>query len=124
VRLLLDTHVVLWWLAGDRRLPADVKELIDHEPDVFMSSASIWEMSIKQAQGKLEGPDDLPERALSSGLGVLDISGRHGLAAGRLPPVHRDPFDRMLVAQAALEDLILVTADRQVQRYDVPLLKL
>jgi PIN domain nuclease of toxin-antitoxin system len=123
VRLLLDTHVVLWWLAGDPRVGADVKQLIDHEPDVFVSSASIWEISIKHARGKLEGPDDLTERVLGSGLGILDVTGRHGVAAGRLPPHHRDPFDRMLVAQAALEELTLVTADRQVQRYDVPLLK-
>ena len=123
MKLLLDTHVVLWWLAGDRRLGADVKQLIDHEPDVFVSSASIWEISVKQARGKLEGPDDLPERVLGSGLVVLDITGRHGLAAGRLPLVHRDPFDRMLVAQATLEELTLVTADRQVQLYDVPILK-
>jgi PIN domain nuclease of toxin-antitoxin system len=123
MRLLIDTHVLVWWIADDPRLPGDIAGVLAFEPDVFVSSASIWEIAVKQALGKLEGPEDLPELALASQFPVLDMTARHAIAAARLPPHHRDPFDRMLIAQATLEDLTLVTADRQVQRYDVPLLK-
>ncbi len=122
--LLLDTHVLLWWIDDDPRLPADVASLLTSDPDVFVSSASIWEITIKQVLGKLEGPQDLPERAASAQFPVIDMTARHAIAAGRLPLHHHDLFDRMLVAQATVEGLTLVTADRQVQRYDVPLLKL
>ena len=122
MRLLLDTHVVLWWLAGDQRLGGDLKGVIEHEPDVFLSSASVWEIAVKSAQGCLPGPTDLPERVLAAGLPTLDINARHGIVAARLPLHHRDPFDRMLVAQAITEDLTLVTRDREVQQYEVALL--
>ena len=124
MRLLLDTHVVLWWLDDDPRLSGDVANLLLSEPDVFVSSASIWEIAVKQALGKLEGPEDLPERVLAAQFSVLDITAHHGIAAARLPPHHRDAFDRILVAQAAIEGLTIVTRDRDVQRYDVPLLPL
>src|SRR4051794_35976621 len=115
MRLLLDTHVLLWWIDDNPRLPDEVASLLMSESDVFVSSASIWEIAVKQALGKLEGPEDLPERALEAQFSVLDMPARHGIAAARLPPHHRDPFDRMLMAQATLEELTLVTADRQLQ---------
>ena len=124
MRLLLDTHVLLWWIDDSPRLPAGVDDLLTSEPDVFVSSASIWEITVKQVLGKLEGPPDLPERAAAAQFPVLDMTARHGIAAGRLPMLHRDPFDRMMIAQALVEGLTLVTADRQVQKYDVPLLRL
>ena len=123
MRLLLDTHVVLWWAMDDDRLTNDVKARIDTEPGVFVSAASLWEISLKQQTGKLPGPSDLPERILSGGLTALVITPAHGIAAGRLPRIHRDPFDRMLVAQAMTEDLTLATRDRRVLQYDVPLLR-
>jgi PIN domain nuclease of toxin-antitoxin system len=123
VRLLLDTHVVLWWVDGSPRISSEIADLLLAEPDVFVSSASVWEIAVEQALGKLEGPEDLPERVLAAQFPVLDMTGRHGIAAARLPPHHRDPFDRMLIAQATVEGLTLVTADRQVQKYDVPLLR-
>jgi PIN domain nuclease of toxin-antitoxin system len=122
MRLLLDTHVVLWWIEDDPRLSSDVAALLRSEPDVFVSSASIWEIAIKQVLGKLEGPGDLPERSLTAQFPVLDMTARHGIVAARLPLHHGDPFDRMLVAQAITEELTLVTRDRRVQQYDVALL--
>ncbi|HEY7145534.1 MAG TPA: type II toxin-antitoxin system VapC family toxin [Streptosporangiaceae bacterium] len=121
--LLLDTHVVLWWLTDDPALPAEIKARLDHDPDVYVSSVTIWEIAIKQAIGKLTGPDDLPGLIAGSGFAELPISSGHAIAAGRLPPIHRDPFDRMLVAQAQCEDLTLVTADSRCQKYEVGLLR-
>jgi PIN domain nuclease of toxin-antitoxin system len=122
VRLLLDTHVVLWWLVDDPCLPEEVKSLVDHEPDVLVSAASLWEIGVKQSLGKIVAPDDLPERVRDSGFRELSIGFAHAIAAGRLPMIHRDPFDRMLVAQARCEGLTLLTRDPWCRRYDVPIL--
>lgn len=120
--LLLDTHVVLWWLTDDPTLSDDIKARLDHEPDVYVSAATIWEIAIKQAAGKFLEPAGLPERIQNSGFAALSISFEHAIAAGRLPLIHRDPFDRMLVAQAQCEDLTLVTRDPQCQQYEVSIL--
>lgn len=120
--LLLDTHVVLWWLADDPGLPEEIKDRLDHEPDVRVSAATIWEIAIKQALGKIGAPADLPGRVRDSGFRELPIDFTHAIAAGRLPPIHRDPFDRMLVAQARCEDLTLVTRDPYCQQYEVGIL--
>src|ERR1700755_3013060 len=101
--LLLDTHVVLWWLADDQGLSGEIKERLDHEPDVYVSAATIWEVAIKQAIGKLPEPAGLPELIRGSGFAQLPISARHAITAARLPLLHLDPFDRMLVAQAQEE---------------------
>jgi len=122
VSLFLDTHVVLWWLVDDPSLPEEIKSLIDQEPDVCVSAASLWEIGIKQALGKIVAPSDLPERVLNSGFRELPIGFAHAIAAGRLPMIHRDPFDRMLVAQARCEGLTLVTRDPRCRQYDVPIL--
>lgn len=122
MRLLLDTHVVLWWLTDDPTLSDEVKEQLDHAPDVHVSVATIWEVAIKQAMGKIKEPGDLPERIRHGGFRELPITAEHTIVAGRLPLIHRDPFDRMLIAQALCADLTLVTRDSQVRRYDVPLL--
>jgi PIN domain nuclease of toxin-antitoxin system len=120
--LLLDTHVVLWWLADDPALAADVKDQLDHDPDVYVSAATIWEVAIKQVIGKLPEPAGLPELIRGSGFAELPISSQHAMTAARLPMIHRDPFDRMLVAQARDENLTLVTRDARCQRYDVAVL--
>src|ERR1700744_6367523 len=103
--LLLDTHVGLWWLADDPALAADVKDQLDHDPDVYVSAATIWEVAIKQIIGKLPEPAGLPELIRGSGFAELPISSQHALTAARLPMIHRDPFYRMLVAQARDENL-------------------
>jgi PIN domain nuclease of toxin-antitoxin system len=122
VSLLLDTPVVLWWLADDPSLPDEIKARLDHEPDVYVSAVTIWEVAIKQAIGKLPQPADLPERILASGFRELPIGSGHAAVAGRLPLIHRDPFDRMLVAQARCEDPMLVTRDSRCQQYEVSVL--
>jgi PIN domain nuclease of toxin-antitoxin system len=122
VSLLLDTHVVLWWLADDPSLSAEIKDRLDHEPDIYVSSATVWEVTIKQAIGKLKEPADLPERIRNSGFRDLPVGSEHAIAAGRLPMIHRDPIDRMLIAQARCEDLTLVTRDSRCQQYEVAVL--
>lgn len=122
MRLLLDTHVALWWLLDDPALPEDLADVLDHEPDIYLSVATIWEVAIKQAAGKLDGPTDLPELLRDSGFVLLAVEATHAIAAGRLPLIHRDPFDRLLVAQARSEELRLVTRDPWCHKYDVQIL--
>jgi PIN domain nuclease of toxin-antitoxin system len=118
VSLLLDTHVVLWWLTDSPDLPDDVKQRLDHEPAVYLSPATVWEIAIKQSIGKLTEPENLAEIVVDAGFRHLPITAEHAVVAGRLPPLHRDPFDRMLIAQARCEGLTLVTRDPQIHRYD------
>jgi PIN domain nuclease of toxin-antitoxin system len=115
--------VLLWWLEDSPELSEDLKDRIDSELEVHVSAATVWELSIKTALGKLEIPDDLTEVLEQSGLSELPIRFHHAERAGRLPPVHRDPFDRMLIAQALTERLTLVTRDELIHKYEVPILK-
>lgn len=120
--LLLDTHVALWGLAGDPRLSDEFLERLRHDPDIYLSPVTVWEVALKQALGKLTGPGDLAERVRDMGFGELPITNAHAILAGRLPLHHRDPFDRMLVAQATVEGLTLVTRDPGIHKYDVGVL--
>lgn len=119
MRLLLDTHVVLWWLDDSAELSGEIKDLLDSEPAVYVSAVSPWEIAIKQSLGKLEGPEDLAERVRDSQFTGLPITAGHGVRAGRLPTHHRDPFDRILVAQAQIEGMTLVTRDKWIPQYEV-----
>jgi len=126
VRLLLDTHVLLWWLAEPERLPDEVVEAIrDTDNQVFLSTASVWEMAIKSSLGKLDLGTSLP--ALVSDVTAkqkfeeLPIAHPHAVLVAEFPQHHRDPFDRILVAQAIVEGLTLVTADQAVMQYDADL---
>ena len=122
MKLLLDTHAVIWWLAGSARLTKRARAAIEAAgEDAFVSAASIWEASIKRADGKLAGPD-LADAVASAGLAFLGIDERHATLAGVLAPIHRDPFDRMLVAQATIERLTIVSTDANIARYDVKVL--
>lgn len=122
MRLLVDTHVLIWW-ADDKPIGRDAGEAIsDPANDVWVSAATIWESEIKTALGKLAVDGDLVESARDNGFAELAVTFEHALAAGRLPSHHRDPFDRMLIAQAQLEGFTVVTRDPAFRDYDVPLL--
>ncbi len=120
--LLLDTHVFLWWRTDDCRLLPTVREAISLADIVFVSAASAWEAHIKMALGKLELPGPFSGGVADSGFDELSISFSHVEAAAQLPPHHRDPFDRLLVAQAQHEHLVLVSHDRALGPYGVPML--
>lgn len=122
MRLLLDTHALLWWLA-DEGLTTDARDAIaDPANLVMVSAASAWEISIKKALGKLAAPDDLEHQVQAGGFAPLPISIGHGIAAGQLARRHEDPFDRMLIAQAFAEGLTIVTRDKRFDDYGVALL--
>jgi PIN domain nuclease of toxin-antitoxin system len=115
---LLDTHAFLWWCADDARLGAVERGAIrDGENDVLLSAASVWEMAIKQALGRLEIPEPPSAAAARLGIARLPVDFEHAEATTRLPPLHRDPFDRLLVAQARIEGLTLVTRDPLIRSY-------
>jgi len=125
VKVLLDTHLLLWWLADDEHLPARAAATIaDPSTEVIVSAASAWEISIKQAAGRLDAPEDLLDAIAANDFGTIPITVDHAMAAGALPPHHADPFDRMLIAQAQLEGFTLVSVDSRFSDYDVELLPL
>lgn len=121
-RLLLDTHVFLWWRGEPSRLMPEVRNTIATADVVFVSAASAWEAGIKVALGRLDLPDTIEAGVLASGFEKLLITFPHAERAASLPLHHRDPFDRMLIAQAQVEDLILVTHDGLLKPYDVEIL--
>ena len=122
MRLLLDTHVMLWHLSGARSLGVRARELIGTATELAFSVVSFAEIGVKAAVGKLEVPGDLHAHVLETGVRVLGLSADHGLAVASLPLHHRDPFDRLLIAQARQEELTLVTADTRIHAYDVAVL--
>ena len=116
-RILLDTHLLLWAVAEPRKLPPEARRRID-ATDVFVSAVSIWEVSIKAALGKLAAdPAELLAEIEPAGFTLLPITGEHAAAVARLPAVHTDPFDRMLVSQAKTEPLLLLTNDSVLTGY-------
>lgn len=123
MRLLLDTHVFLWLLAEPERLGDHIGSLQDPGNQLFLSAASSWEIAVKAQLGRLHLPDDpkryVPDRMRAIGAEPLPVQHTHALAVGELPPLHRDPFDRLLVAQARDLRLRIVTADSQIARYEV-----
>ena len=123
MKVLLDTHIVLWALADDPRLKPRHRALFnDDQQDLFVSAVTIWEIAIKRALGKLIAPDGLQEILLAAGCHPLPISWRHAEAAGALPLIHADPFDRLLIAQSSVEQLAFATMDAQMSEYDVEVL--
>jgi PIN domain nuclease of toxin-antitoxin system len=118
VRLLIDTHVLLWWLTGAPVLPARARDLIrDPENNVFVSAVSLWEIRLKHSLDKLRVPPDFRDRLGAEPFDVLSLTETHTEGIANLPWHHRDPFDRMLVAQAKAEGMFLLTADTVVAKY-------
>ena len=120
--LLLDTHVLLWWLSRNPALAEEARSAIAEDSLVFVSAATAWEIAIKRGSGKLTAPSDLEEQIERHNFQPLPITLPHALRAGSLPRHHNDPFDRMLVAQAEMEQLTVVTRDSRMARYGVPIL--
>jgi PIN domain nuclease of toxin-antitoxin system len=119
-RLLVDTHALLWWLSDDPVLPDGARAAIaDPTNEPLVSAATVWELAIKRSLGKLTVPDDLPARLPSEGFGWLPVSADHAWEVRRLPLHHRDPFDRLLVAQALVERIAVVTGDPRFSVYGV-----
>jgi PIN domain nuclease of toxin-antitoxin system len=121
LKLLLDTHAALWWLSGDERFSdTAAAHLSDASSQVLLSAAVVWEVAIKRSLGKLEAPADFAPTLLGAGVLPLPVSVGHAAAVEELPWHHRDPFDRLLVAQAVLELAAVVSRDPAFLRYGVP----
>jgi len=124
MNLLLDTHVVLWWLADDPSLAPAARQAIGQGRNlVYISAASVWEIVIKQALGKLAVPAEFRDILGREPFLHLDITADHAFAVAKLPEHHRDPFDRMLVAQCLVEGLALVTRDTDIKRYGIDIIE-
>ncbi len=124
MNLLLDTHVLIRALENNPTLSKPARSaIIEGKNLVFISSATVWEMSIKQSQGKLDVPDNLQEEISLHRFTQLSINFEHAQLAGKLPNIHKDPFDRMLIAQANIEKLTLVTRDKLIAQYDVAVIE-
>jgi PIN domain nuclease of toxin-antitoxin system len=127
VRALLDTHTFLWWNLGDPQLSATARALIsDGQNEIFVSAASAWEIAIKFSKGRLVLPEP-PERYLANrmahfGFLALPIQLSHALRVASLPPIHDDPFDRLLVAQSQMEEVPILTADPEIARYPIDII--
>ena len=124
MRLLLDTHTIVWWFSGNRRLPSTARQVIaDLSNDKFVSAASAWEIATKYRLGKMPSvaalANDFRNRVAGHGFEELPITVQHALRAGSLPGPHADPFDRMLIAQAISDDLVLVSNETFFDRYGV-----
>jgi PIN domain nuclease of toxin-antitoxin system len=120
MKMLLDTHAFLWWDANDPQLPPKLRTAIANpQNEVFVSAVSVWEIAIKRASGKLIFSGSAAKAIDKHRFSPLPITVEHAEQAGSLPALHRDPFDRLLVAQARLEGLTLLTVDNQILRYKV-----
>jgi PIN domain nuclease of toxin-antitoxin system len=124
VRVLVDTHVLLWMLQDPNHIAPEAAEVLKAEDTaIVVSVVSIWEIAIKRAAGKLNVPEDLPDRLRRLGHETLGLNADHAWRAGALPPHHRDPFDRALVAQALVEDLPLITHDQNLFAYEARIIR-
>lgn len=123
MRLLLDSHVFLWWKAADPRLSSPMVHAIAEAEEVYISAATTWELGLKVSLGKLRLPESVEDGIAAAGFTELPVHFRHTREAVVLPPHHHDPFDRMLVAQARCEGLTLMTHDDKITQYEVAVLR-
>lgn len=123
MRLLLDSHVFLWWKAADPRLSPQMVRAIAEADEVYVSAATAWELGLKVSLGKLRLPESVEDGVAAAGFTELSVQFRHTREAVALPLHHHDPFDRMLVAQARCEGLTLMTHDDKITRYEVSILR-
>lgn len=120
-KYLLDTCILLWWLESSNKLPAYAKALIDDTQNVlYVSAAAIWEIAMKKSLGRLNTPDNLLDILQQQNMYLLPIKAEHALQVAALPWLHRDPFDRIQIAQAQVEKLNLITSDELIRQYDTP----
>ncbi len=120
MKILLDTHIMLWWFANDAALSEKTRKIIANTDNViFVSVASAWEITIKKALGKLQAPDDLESAISANNFEILPINIKHAIGISHLEPYHADPFDRILIAQAKIENLTLITHDKQILAYSI-----
>ena len=123
MNLILDTHIILWWLDNSDKLPEKYLRAIENSNNIcFISSASIWEISIKSAIGKLEIPDNFTDILHQEGFRELPVSWTHAAMVRKLPFHHKDPFDRLIIAQSIIEDYTLLTVDKIIPEYEVKIL--
>lgn len=123
MRYLLDTHIFVWWMETNKKLTIDIKEIIeDPNNNISLSVVSIWELTIKNKLGKFKFPPNWQATLKESQLNILPVDLKHTFALDLLPLIHKDPFDRMLVAQAVAENCTLITTDPKITRYKVPTL--
>lgn len=127
MRCLLDTHAFLWWISDDARLSSTARRILeDSENDIVFSAVSAWEIAIKSQLGRITFADDpaivVREQLSANGFHQLDIEVRHALQVFSLPMLHRDPFDRLLIAQAVVEEVSLLSSDAAIQAYNIPII--
>ncbi len=123
MNLILDTHIILWWLDNSEKLPKKYFSVISDSDNIcFISSATIWEISIKSGLGKLEIPDNFTDILQQEGFSELPVSWEHAAMVRNLPFHHKDPFDRLIIAQTIIEDYILLTVDKIIPIYGVKIL--
>lgn len=123
---LLDTHGFIWWMEGGKKLPLEIKSVLqDSTKDIFVSVASVWEIVIKKSKGRLKTPKDIEGGITEAGFKILSVEISHALEVEKLPfyPNHKDPFDRMLISQAKVERLTLITSDPKIWKYKINILK-
>ena len=124
MQLLLDTHVLIWWLSNDSTISTEARNVIaDPDNIVFVSAASAWEIAIKKSLGKLQAPDDLKAQIEAKRFTQLAIDIDHALTVEKLPLHHQDSFDRISIAQAISENLVIVTRDKKIEAYEVKIIK-
>lgn len=123
MNILLDTHILLWWLADDPKLSSGHRSIIANPDNLcYVSSVSIWEISIKSSIGKLTIEDNYIDELVAEGFLELPVTWRHCDRVRQLPDIHQDPFDRLLIAQAGIEQLSLLSVDEQIKKYEIPVI--